>query len=61
MSARGSSEAPTTRRYTPEEKAQAVRMVRTLRAEPCLSGSGETPAMAGVPYRVRSDLSLIHI
>jgi transposase-like protein len=24
---------PTTRRYTPEEKEQAVRMVRTLRAE----------------------------
>lgn len=24
---------PTTRRYTPEEKAQAVRLVRTLRAE----------------------------
>lgn len=24
---------PTTRRYTPEEKASAVRMVRTLRAE----------------------------
>lgn len=33
MSARGSSEKPTTRRYTPEEKEQAVRMVRTLRAE----------------------------
>ena len=25
---------PTTRRYNPEEKAAAVRMVRTLRAEP---------------------------
>ena len=25
--------SPTTRRYTPEEKAQAVRLVRTLRAE----------------------------
>lgn len=24
---------PTTRRYSPEEKAAAVRMVRTLRAE----------------------------
>ncbi len=33
MSARGWSEKPTTRRYTPEEKEQAVRMVRTLRAE----------------------------
>ncbi len=33
MSVRGSSEKPTTRRYTPEEKEQAVRMVRTLRAE----------------------------
>jgi len=28
-----SSEKPTTRRYTPDEKEQAVRMVRTLRAE----------------------------
>ena len=25
--------SPTTRRYSPEEKAQAVRLVRTLRAE----------------------------
>lgn len=33
MSASGWSEKPTTRRYTPEEKEQAVRMVRTLRAE----------------------------
>ena len=33
MSARGSSEKATQRRYTPEEKEQAVRMVRTLRAE----------------------------
>ncbi len=33
MAARGPSEKPTTRRYTPEQKEQAVRMVRTLRAE----------------------------
>jgi transposase len=33
MSTRQTSEKPTTRRYTPEEKEQAVRMVRTLRAE----------------------------
>jgi len=33
MSVTGSSQKPTTRRYTPEEKEQAVRMVRTLRAE----------------------------
>jgi len=26
--------SPTTRRYSPEEKAHAVRLVRTLRAEP---------------------------
>jgi transposase len=33
MSARQTSGKPTTRRYTPEEKEQAVRMVRALRAE----------------------------
>src|SRR5680860_1453832 len=35
MSVTGSSQTPppTTRRYTPEEKEQAVRMVRALRAE----------------------------
>jgi transposase-like protein len=33
MSARQVSGKPTTRRYTPEEKDQAVRMVRALRAE----------------------------
>jgi len=33
MSARQTSGKPTTRRYTPEEKDQAVRMVRALRAE----------------------------
>lgn len=33
MSSRSSSGRPTARRYTPEEKEQAVRMVRTLRAE----------------------------
>ncbi len=33
MSVTGSSHKPTTRRYTPEDKKQAVRMVRTLRAE----------------------------
>ncbi len=33
MSSTGSSGKPTTRRYTPEDKEQAVRMVRTLRAE----------------------------
>jgi transposase len=33
MSYRGSSEKVTQRRYTPDEKEQAVRMVRTLRAE----------------------------
>jgi hypothetical protein len=33
MTVTGSSQKPTTRRYTPEEKEQAVRMVRTLRAE----------------------------
>jgi transposase-like protein len=33
MSIREMSGKPTTRRYTPEEKEQAVRMVRTLRAE----------------------------
>ncbi len=33
MSITGSSDKPTTRRYTPEEKDQAVRMVRALRAE----------------------------
>ena len=34
MSGRGAvSGKPSTRRYTPEEKEQAVRMVRTLRAE----------------------------
>ncbi len=33
MSTRRTSEKPTTRRYTPEEKDQAVRMVRALRAE----------------------------
>src|SRR5665811_728262 len=33
MSVTGSSQKPTTRRYTPEEKEQAVRMVRALRAE----------------------------
>ena len=33
MSAKSTSSKPTTRRYTPEEKEQAVRMVRALRAE----------------------------
>lgn len=33
MSAPGMQGKPTTRRYTPEEKEQAVRMVRTLRVE----------------------------
>jgi transposase len=33
MSTRQVSGKPTTRRYTPEEKDQAVRMVRALRAE----------------------------
>jgi transposase len=33
MSYRGSLEKVTQRRYTPDEKEQAVRMVRTLRAE----------------------------
>jgi len=33
MSASGWSQKPTTRRYIPEETEQAVRMVRTLRAE----------------------------
>ena len=33
MSTIGTSGKPTTRRYTPDEKEQAVRMVRTLRAE----------------------------
>lgn len=33
MSTTGSSGKPTTRRYTAEQKEQAVRMVRTLRAE----------------------------
>jgi transposase len=33
MSYRGSSEKATQRRYTPDEKEQAARMVRTLRAE----------------------------
>ena len=33
MEMRGNSKSPTQRRYTPEEKAQAVRMVRALRAE----------------------------
>ncbi len=33
MSTTRMSGKPTTRRYTPEEKEQAVRMVRTLRAE----------------------------
>lgn len=33
MSARESSEKVTQRRYTPEDKGRAVRMVRTLRAE----------------------------
>jgi transposase len=33
MSTTRTSEKPTTRRYTPDEKEQAVRMVRTLRAE----------------------------
>lgn len=33
MSSTGATSKPTTRRYTPEEKEQAVRMVRVLRAE----------------------------
>ncbi len=33
MKMRGNSGSPTQRRYTPEEKAQAVRMVQALRAE----------------------------
>ena len=33
MSTIGKSGAPQTRRYSPEEKARAVRMVRQLRAE----------------------------
>ncbi len=33
MDRRGSSGKPTMRRYSPEEKAQAVRMVRALREE----------------------------
>lgn len=33
MPTQGPSGKPTTRRYTPEEKAQAVRLVRQLRAE----------------------------
>lgn len=33
MSVTGSSHKPTTRRYTSEDKDQAVRMARTLRAE----------------------------
>ena len=33
MRMRGSSDSATQRRYSPEEKAQAVRMVRALRAE----------------------------
>ncbi len=33
MDIRGSSGKPTMRRYSPEEKAQAVRMVRALREE----------------------------
>ena len=33
MSTNRTSEKPTTRRYTPDEKEQAVRMVRALRAE----------------------------
>jgi transposase len=33
MSTIGTSGKPQSRRYTPEEKEQAVRMVRTLRAE----------------------------
>ena len=33
MPTQGRSGKPTTRRYSPEEKAAAVRMVRTLRAE----------------------------
>ncbi len=33
MSTRGMQDKPTTRRYTPEEKEQAVRMVRALRGE----------------------------
>jgi len=33
MPTHGASGKPTTRRYTPDEKAQAVRLVRQLRAE----------------------------
>jgi transposase-like protein len=33
MSTKSTTQKPTTRRYTPEDKEQAVRMVRALRAE----------------------------
>ena len=46
MSKLGPSGKPNSRRYTPEEKAQAVRLVHALRAE---LGTRHQPEQLGVP------------
>jgi transposase len=54
MSTKRTTERPTTRRYTPDEKAQAVRMVRTLREELGTSQGTVKRVAAQLGYGVES-------
>ena len=54
MSTNRTSEKPTTRRYTPDEKEQAVRMVRALRAELGTSQGTVKRVAAQLGYGVES-------
>jgi len=54
MSTTSTTQKPTTRRYTPEDKEQAVRMVRTLRAELGTSQGTVKRVAAQLGYGVES-------
>jgi transposase len=55
MPTQGSSGKPTTRRYSDEEKAQAVRLVRELRAEPGTEHGTVQRVAERLGYGVESD------
>ncbi len=60
MSTLGPSGTPNSRRYSPEEKAQAVRMVRALRAELGTSQGTVKRVAAQLGYGIESVRQWVH-